>query len=888
MQFYITLAVLLLAAGEVEAQSVRVVVLSGTPAVRGWRYLYYINEALPELKQRYSDATFEILAPEYTPTPLDSTDSKYAFERVTNVSESMWTTEKATEQAKAVLGNATQELLIVVGGIDVKSLCDQLTGQFPALLILGFDDVSKEQKQYSWSCGVVALPAPTRAAYTNGLVAGVAAANSGRNILAIVFKDDTVAQTSLSAFVQGVADTGVDICLQVAQVSQGSRRNYTMDALAWDATEGRVRDAMEGGNTTDVVYSQLGIFDAAVAAAVSRKNKQSNYNPLSVVGIGGGAVVEENLGMVLSRDLLNWSTLIGSAVEAAMHGKLPNLVPADTSFSMWSDPDLIANLEKPANRVAERNCSAKDGTKQTRGDTIAGIPSTTSTFSPFTDFRKQCLYLPQVTNGAKTTELISACVPGGGNVRVIGVGMYINNLGDVDMQAGSVYVDMNLYLHEYRYKVGTLQDAADLSPGGQCKSGDFRENEWVGYLPPAKAGDLDKSLMFLSMDRVKTITPVLDPQRNEISYYRVQGLHYFSPELDDWPLDRQRLRLVLEEAAQMAMYNTTAVFCHMPHFSGMSPRARYFPGMTLTEGSSLWTYATSFSCWPYLRYPTAYVQGTCPAEEPPLDIPEGAARGPSCSCLGGVQVSSRYTWTLDFVRPVLAVFLKSVLPPIFITAVNQGAWFLHPKSYETRLGICGSGLLSAVMYHANIAAQTPPTSVVTWADRFMLVVYFNNISVFLFVFTQSVLWQGHFTVLAMHLFRFSRITGVICAILSFLGPVIFSTATGVVLWALFTTIVIFILTKLIQLRGTGCQHALARLLVSIEERLPHEMPPPPTDDSFASSRKLASVHGGAEEQPVEKPRQLTLDEEAEPVTESWSRVPGAGADESGAGSRAAD
>lgn len=87
------------------------------------------------------------------------------------------------------------------------------------------------------------------------------------------------------------------------------------------------------------------------------------------------------------------------------------------------------------------------------------------------------------------------------------------------------------------------------------------------------------------------------------------------------------------------------------------------------------------------------------------------------------ETYSQYLFTISISRIVLNSFLKTFLPVIFIVLIVMFSFLIDLDKIPTRLGIVGSCLIGAVMFHISIANQIPPVSYLTFADKFMLLSY---------------------------------------------------------------------------------------------------------------------------------------------------------------------
>eukprot|EP01060_Flectonema_neradi_P005064 TRINITY_DN13355_c3_g1_i1.p1 TRINITY_DN13355_c3_g1~~TRINITY_DN13355_c3_g1_i1.p1 ORF type:complete len:854 (+),score=108.23 TRINITY_DN13355_c3_g1_i1:92-2653(+) len=669
------------------------------------------------------------------------------------------------------------------------------------------------------------------AAYTNGVLAGLTA-STGYKRVGIMASGEI--SNSLVAFWQGVVDADPDICVTFDMLNIESI--FTWNSDSYDDTTDHAKEH----KLTDVLYTQLGAYDTAVLAAVKNRS-ESNYATYAITGAWSGASIDrEKLGDVwLSRNLLNWAVLLQ---EIGING---NNDVGDQSQSQWTAPwsTRMSNLTEDHPIRKERVVKCPGDAAVTHSDIIDSIASLPlpsiagRKYSPNADSKCQSQNLTVLS--PQVREQIDNCLAEtSGKVRLVGVAMYINNLGNVDMKGGSFYVDFNLYLHQSKLVYASMEDIETvlaeeerLNGMGACRTElcacpDLGTNKWENYIPANDTSSFDTIVNLVNVDRVRSITPVFkyDAEETLVDYYRVQGTHYFMPELKQWPMDSQSLRIILEDLQESASDLRTIRFCHMAHFAGLSPNARYFPGMELSVGNSPWAVETTSSCWPYLKYPTNYVEGFChnglaPSDEnlKYLTIQGGDL---SCTCLGGTKASSRYTFSITFDRPAIPSFMKAFLPAIFIMLVNQGVWFLHPRVFETRLGVCGSSLISGVMYHVSVTSNTPETSVLTWADRFMIVVYFNNLIAFVAVFYQTVLFQGELKQLAWDSFRLSRIWGPLMTLCTFMGVVLFSSPRSVVIWVIGSSGVIFLIIRVIGdkiLRGVS--PAFLRWMRNMNEKI---------------------------------------------------------------------
>jgi len=87
------------------------------------------------------------------------------------------------------------------------------------------------------------------------------------------------------------------------------------------------------------------------------------------------------------------------------------------------------------------------------------------------------------------------------------------------------------------------------------------------------------------------------------------------------------------------------------------------------------------------------------------------------------QTYSSYTFNLFIKRPMLAGFLKGILPALIILCCNFLALFMKISHTSQRLSIATSTFIAAVVFHLNLTASIPPLGYTTYADMFMLINY---------------------------------------------------------------------------------------------------------------------------------------------------------------------
>jgi hypothetical protein len=84
---------------------------------------------------------------------------------------------------------------------------------------------------------------------------------------------------------------------------------------------------------------------------------------------------------------------------------------------------------------------------------------------------------------------------------------------------------------------------------------------------------------------------------------------------------------------------------------------------------------------------------------------------------------SSYKFSLHLVRPVIAGFLKGILPALIIACCAFLALFMKTEHISQRFSITTSALIASVVFHLSLTSSLPALGYVTYADMFMLVNY---------------------------------------------------------------------------------------------------------------------------------------------------------------------
>jgi len=408
------------------------------------------------------------------------------------------------------------------------------------------------------------------------------------------------------------------------------------------------------------------------------------------------------------------------------------------------------------------------------------------------------------------------------------VGVHVLNVGDVDLKAGKFYADFELYLHtelDAKEKPRLYPASAILDPNlHECGS----MRRFRPFEPSAEANNPDLpdfGLFFVNVDRWRTISRVLGTN-NSLHHYRVQSHFMFRTNVSAWPINTERLEIVLESQPEALSQTEGLFFCTMPEFSGLSDSIRfpgsidnsrlhfessllehcgppflrpttvrqcaadaaaaaaaadsaaYGAGIYSSSGSSSWFLGGVRHGPPALppAPPTIFLDRRSPAASSLFDrecacVPvEGFQQGyerESCGCQGGRTTSARVAFTVVYHTPELGVIVSCFLAPIFISVINLATYLMPPVHSETRMSIVQSGIVALVLYHAGLKSQVPLAGVLTLADRVLLVLY--GVAGGSFVATSLILtlqFEGRPRA-AMLLFRASRLLGPLLSALAF-------------------------------------------------------------------------------------------------------------------------
>ncbi|KAJ9455365.1 hypothetical protein DIPPA_25398 [Diplonema papillatum] len=802
------------------AGALRVVLVADAPDVVNYRHTRGVSAAVPRLRIAHPAVEWRFVHPACAAcSTLDRATPERA---VQTLLENSW---DAAELSAAVNQSLESGESVLVVSIDT-AIPPSLAFQHPSASFVELNPDSNAGSKLRKVPNLASFNVPTaKGAYTNGVASAMVARGAGGKVAVftpsnpgLLGKDYT---DVVRAYRQGASDASAELCSIVVPVPIAVSTEW--NPTVFNEVERAAMDALWAGYA--VVQAELGPYNAAVLSGLVEYNALTNRSTpaYATTGVSMGAFETSGTPLNtrwLSSVTVDWQAAISKIVSdfSGGLGAVESLRdPSDTFWTPAASQLDTFDTSAEVSRVQARPCSAPVKSLQMVVAAVADTLDEAFALSDIPTTTPSCRDLP-LSKLKSTRRLVSGCFRGT-KVRLVGVGINVNIIGAVDVMMGAFYADYHLYLKESVLQYDNAVAAYDAMRHGdecqdesiKCLCPDFAEGT-IPFISPARVENFTRivSLMNVFPPEVRTIY-VRRSRRRIIDHFRITGTHHFKLDLTEWPLDTQHLSIVLSHTSDSTTDGYEVQFCHMPGYAGLSPTSRYFPGMELKMNQRAWNVALNTTCWPELEYTAAYQTGEC--------NPDGTTSRPvwytkrelpfadvSCTCLGGTNPASRYIFTPIFQRPRLPIFFRMFLPPIFISMVVQGVWFLYPRVVETRLSVCGSSLVTAVLFHVNIARSFPDTSTLTRADRFMAVTYWNILVVFIFVYYQSLLHQGDMPRLAWNSFRTSRVWGPATAVLNACGMFVTDDIKDLVGWVLimncFTGLIVFyIISELLRKYG---------------------------------------------------------------------------------------
>jgi len=229
------------------------------------------------------------------------------------------------------------------------------------------------------------------------------------------------------------------------------------------------------------------------------------------------------------------------------------------------------------------------------------------------------------------------------------VGLYLLNLGKFDIATGAFTADFYLSL---------------------------------------KCDNLCPSLDFEFMNgRASSLEKIVDKPNEK--FYRIQANLVSSVDLKKFPLDRQKMQIIIEDKKKTI------------------EELRYVPDLDETGFDE----SITFVGWNMEQFNVF-------TREHRYDTYN--------------ETYSQYVFEIPISRITINSIFKTFLPITFIILVMLSSFVLDPDKITTRLAMVGSALVASVMFHVSLANQLPPTGYLTFIDKFMVLSYFVILLSFVF------------------------------------------------------------------------------------------------------------------------------------------------------------
>jgi hypothetical protein len=278
--------------------------------------------------------------------------------------------------------------------------------------------------------------------------------------------------------------------------------------------------------------------------------------------------------------------------------------------------------------------------------------------------------------------------------RQVAVGVYINDIGALDLSTGSFGADFYLWFRwQGNWTVGA-DNSTVLSLVATARATPS-DNE-----PRLAPSALPYNYEFMNSESSSRSLISAQPQYNGTNYnlleYRVMGTFHVPVQLDDYPLDEQTLAIEMEDN----FYSETSVAYTADYGSVLDP--------TITQPGAI----------PGLNYVPGSFRVT--TIDHAYNTPFGYQVIPGGNT---TSVYSRFVAEFTISRPFAASVTSLLLPVAIIVALAVVCFFIDAEKFEERLALLVTAVLTAVLLQVNFASTVPSDGQFTLADRVMLVVY---------------------------------------------------------------------------------------------------------------------------------------------------------------------
>ena len=342
-------------------------------------------------------------------------------------------------------------------------------------------------------------------------------------------------------------------------------------------------------------------------------------------------------------------------------------------------------------------------------------------------------------------------------VEMWGVGVFVLDVGAIDLKGGTFYADLVITLLRYYRTFDSPEDAvkeATIAPppgggggGGGGRSGarvcntlSGESSHWTFFSNVSSALITDK-LDFINIGRFPKFKPhfkrgedssspggstlrddhspppLHDPQQaagDTLDHIRLQSDFYFAPALAEYPFNVQNLTLKLEISGASLEARPRYLMCALPRFSGFASELSSF------RGGSAWGEGGGGGGGGGSAEPAAASRVSRAPLEASFDIAERAYWPPNAGITsvsdlfhelvfpqrpGSPRSASRQASRLHFVitydRGRLLGLLQ-LAPALFIGVTALAGFALPFEEYKGRLTAVSSALLAAIVQHSSI------------------------------------------------------------------------------------------------------------------------------------------------------------------------------------------
>lgn len=243
--------------------------------------------------------------------------------------------------------------------------------------------------------------------------------------------------------------------------------------------------------------------------------------------------------------------------------------------------------------------------------------------------------------------------------QVVKVGMYVNTVYQLEVESSTYYLDAYLW----------LKWNGDIDPAGTLELTNLVE-EWG-----AMVTQLNEE-------------PIELPDGSQYRLLKIEGRFMQPFILADYPLDRQRLSVYIEDST----YGADTLVYEMDTTGSGYGHMLAIPGWQIESWSSQ-----------QLQHNYGSFFGA-----------EGA---------GGASTYSTLRFDLEIARPVNFFIFKLMLPLLIILAASWMVLVLHPRLVDARTALPGMGLLTAVFLQQAYSDGLPEVGYLVLIDKIYAVAY---------------------------------------------------------------------------------------------------------------------------------------------------------------------